>query len=206
MSLSTINLLYGSSSSTGGIDTSLLTGGTTSSGTAAASSGTIKSALVSAQKNEAKQLAQVAKDPQVQRDLARYAKVVKNADSIEDVLNDPIARKVLMTANGLGADVDNVGLAKKALLSDPTDAKSVAVKMSSINGGWLQFAQEFDLAKYGLDRLSPQQDGAAGRWRIAFEREGEAVEGDAGNHQGPRRRIRPWSTASRFPSPSTAIT
>ena len=176
MSLSTLNLLYGSSSTTGGISTSLLTGGTTSSGTTAASSGTIKSALVAAEKNEAKQLAQVAKDPQVQRDLARYAKVVKNADSIEDVLNDPVARRVLMTANGLAADVDNVGLAKKALLSDPTDAKSVAVKMSSINGGWLQFAQEYDLAKYGLDRLSPQQDGAAGRWRIAFERDGESIE------------------------------
>ena len=176
MPLSTISLLYGSSSSTSGIDMSLVTGGTTSSGTAAASSGTIKSALVSAEKNEAKQLAQVAKDPQVQRDLARYEKVVKNADSIEDVLNDPIARKVLMTANGLKSDVDNVGLAKKALMSDPTDSSSVAAKMSSINGGWLQFAQTYNLAEYGLDRLSPQQDGAAGRWRIAFEREGEPIE------------------------------
>lgn len=176
MPLSTISMLYGSSSSTSGIDMSLVTGGTTSSGTPAASAGTIKSALVSAEKNEAKQLAQVAKDPQVQRDLARYAKVVKNADSIEDVLNDPIARKVLMTATGLKADVDNIGMARKALLSDPTDATSVAAKMSSINGGWLQFAQTYNLAEYGLDRLYPQQDGAAGRWRIAFERGGEPIE------------------------------
>lgn len=176
MSLSTLNLLYGSSSTTGGVSASLLTGGTTSSGTAAASAGTIKSALVAAEKNEAKQLAQVAKDPQVQRDLARYEKVLKNADSIDDVINDPIARKVLMTATGLKADVDNIGMAKKALLSDPTDSKSVAVKMSSINGGWLQFAQTYNLAEYGLDRLYPQQDGAAGRWRISFERQGEPIE------------------------------
>lgn len=62
--------------------------------------------LHSAEKNETKQLSQVAKDPQVQSDLARYAKVVKNAKTIDDVLNDPIARKVLMTANGLKADIN----------------------------------------------------------------------------------------------------
>ena len=172
--LSTVSLLFGSSSSASSL-TSLAVG-TSSSGTATANVGSIKSALANAEKNEDKQLKQVARDPEVVRDLARYAKVVKNAKTIDDVLNDPIARKVLMTAGGVGADVNNVGLAKRALLSDPTDRSSVAYRLSSINGGWLQFAKDFDLAQYGLDRLSPQLNGVEGRFKVAFEREGEPIE------------------------------
>jgi hypothetical protein len=175
LSASTLGMLFGSSSSSsGGVDFSLVTGGAAASG--AANIGSVKSALASAEKNEAKQLAQAAKDPQVQKDLARYEKVVKNAKTIDDVLNDPIARKVLMTAAGLKGDINNIGLAKKAMLSDPKDSSSVAVKMSSINGAWLDFAKTFDLAKYGLDRLSPQMDGMAGRWKVSFERQGEPIE------------------------------
>ncbi len=175
LSASTLGMLFGSSSSSsGGVDFSPVTGGAAASG--AANIGSVKSALASAEKNEAKQLAQAAKDPQVQKDLARYEKVVKNAKTIDDVLNDPIARKVLMTAAGLKGDINNIGLAKKAMLSDPTDSSSVAAKMSSINGAWLDFAMTFDLAKYGLDRLSPQMDGMAGRWKVSFERQGEPID------------------------------
>ena len=173
--LSSLSMLFGSSGTN--TLTSLATGtSASSSGTSVANAGSIKTALMNAEKNEAKQLKQVAKDPEVVRDLARYAKVVKNAKTIDDVLNDPIARKVLMKAGGVGADVNNVGLAKKAMLSDPTDKSSVAYKMSSINGGWLQFAKDFDLATYGLDRLSPQQKGVEGRFRVVFERAGEPIE------------------------------
>lgn len=168
------SMLFSSSSSSGSVDFSFLTKSSSSSTTA--NVGSVKSALVNAEKNEAKQLAQVAKDPQIQKDLARYEKVVKNAKTIDDVLNDPVARTVLMTANGLKADIGNIALAKKAMTSSPTDANSVAVKMSSINGGWLDFAQTFNLAKYGLDALSPRNEGVTGRWRMSFEREGEAVE------------------------------
>ena len=177
LSASTLGMLFGSSSSSsGGVDFSLVSGATTASGTATANVGSVKSALASAEKNEAKQLAQAAKDPQVQKDLARYEKVVKKAKTIDDVLNDPIARKVLMTAAGLKGDINNIGLAKKAMLSDPTDSSSIAARMSSINGAWLDFAKTFDLAKYGLDRLSPQMDGMAGRWAVSFEREGEPID------------------------------
>lgn len=174
MPLSTVSMLFGSSSSTNTLTS--LTTGASSSGGSVANAGSIKTALVNAEKNEAKQLKQVAKDPEVVRDLARYEKVVKNAKTIDDVLNDPIARKVLMTANGLGADVDNVGLAKKAMTSDPTDTGSVAYRMSSINGGWIDFARKYDLATYGLDALYPQTKGVEGRFKVAFEREGEAID------------------------------
>jgi hypothetical protein len=174
--LSAVSLLFGSSASSGGVDFSFLTGTSGASTAATADVGSVKVALANAEKNEAKQTAQAAKDPQVQNDLARYAKVVKNAESIDDVLNDPIARKVLMTASGLKGDIDHLGLAKKAMLSDPSDPKSVAAQMSSINGAWLDFAKTFDLAAYGLDRLSPQMDGFAGRWRVSLEREGEPID------------------------------
>jgi len=176
MPLSTISMLFGSAQASGGIDFSFITKGAGSGATGTAGAGTIKVALASAEKNEAKQLAQVAKDPQIVRDLTRYEKVLRNAKTIEDVLDDPIARKVLMTANGLKADVDNIGLLKRALLSDPSDPKSVAAQMSRINGAWIDFARKFDLAKYGLDRLYPQMDGLAGRWRINLDREGETIE------------------------------
>lgn len=175
MPLSTVSMLFGSSSGTSTL-TSLATGVSATSSSSTANVGTVKTALVNAQKNEDKQLKQVAKDPEVVRDLARYEKVVKNAKSIDDVLNDPIARKVLMTANGLKSDVDNIGLAKKAMMSDPTDTSSVAYKMSSINGGWIDFANKYNLAEYGLDALYPQNDGVAGRWKVSFEREGETID------------------------------
>lgn len=169
------SMLFSSTSNAGSVDFSFLTQ-SSSSATTTANIGSVKSALVSAEKNEAKQLAQVAKDPQVQKDLVRYEKVLKNAKSIDDVLDDPVARTVLMTANGLKADINNIALAKKGMTSDPNDSKSVAVKMSSINGAWLDFAKTYNLAENGLDALYPQQDGVAGRWRISFEREGEPVE------------------------------
>ena len=169
------SMLFSNTSGAGSVDFSFLTQ-SASSATTTASIGSVKSALVNAEKNEAKQLAQTAKDPQIQKDLARYEKVVKSAKSIDDVLNDPVARTVLMTANGLKADINNIALAKKGMTSDPADEDSVAVKMSSINGNWLTFAKTYNLAEYGLDALYPQQDGAAGRWRLTLEREGESIE------------------------------
>lgn len=171
------SLLFANTSSTAGsIDFSFLTQAS-SGATTSVNVGSVKSALVNAEKNEARQLAQTAKDPQIQKDLARYEKVVKNAKTIDDVFNDPIARKVLMTAHGLKADIDNIALAKKAMTSDPADEKSLAARLSSINGAWLEFAKTYNLAQYGLDALSPQNDGVAGRWKIQFQREGQPIEG-----------------------------
>jgi hypothetical protein len=162
------------SANQGSIDFSFLA---PSSQGATYNAGTVKVAISNAEKNEAKQLAQVAKDPAVKSDLARYEKVVKNAKTIEDVLNDPIARKVLMTSAGLGAYADQLALAKKALMSDPTDKTSLAFKLQSTNTAWQQFATDFNLAKNGLDRLYDRQDGFTGKWRVSLQRDGKAIEG-----------------------------
>lgn len=124
----------------------------TSSGSAYGA-GTIHIAISQAEKNETKQLADVAKQPDVKRDLARYAKVVASAKSMEDVLDDPVARQVFMKANGLGADVNNVGLAKRALMSDPFSEEGLAFKLSSINGTWLSTARAYNTNLLGVGVL-----------------------------------------------------
>ena len=176
MSLSVVSMLFGSSSSSSGSTLSALTSGQAASSGVVGGAGSIKAALSNAEKNEAKQLAQVAKDPSVQKDLARYEKVVKNAKTLDDVLDDPVARRVFMTANGLKAFTDSVGMAKKALASNPADKNSVAARLAGVNGAWYDAVTEFNVAKFGIDRLSPKMDGVFGRWKLDMTREGESIE------------------------------
>ncbi len=170
----------GFASSASGFDYSVLVrGGSSASGSgASANLGGIAMALKNAEANEDKQIAQVAKQADVRRDIARYEKVLKSAKTIDDVLDDPIARKVLLKANGLGDQVDYIGLAKRALKSDPNDSNSVAQRLASTNANWLTFAQTYDVANNGLDRLRANTSGFAGEWAVTLNREGESVTGD----------------------------
>jgi hypothetical protein len=136
---------------TGGFDFSVLTQAGAPGGTMSGMSP--KVAIEQAAKNEAKQRKQIAEQPMTEKDIARYTKVVKKAKTIDDVLNDPIARKVFLKANGLGQYQDAVGLAKKALASDPTDSSSVAQKLSSIQGGWLDVVLKYNFELFGVGKL-----------------------------------------------------
>jgi hypothetical protein len=153
LSSAVLSMLYSGSARTGSVDFSFLARGASSSGVATADAGAIKAALVNAEKNEAKQLAQIAKDPIVQKDLARYERVVKSAKTMDDVLNDPVARKVFMTANGLKANVDYIGLAKKALNSNPDDRSSPAAKLAAINGTWYDTVKKWPTGLAGIGVL-----------------------------------------------------
>ena len=148
-SLSIATSLLASSSSQGGFDFTKLYP-STSSGTSSLPPGV---ALKQAETNEAKQLDQVRKDPQVQRDLARYAKVVAGAKTLNDVLDDPVARQVFLKANGLGDQTDYVGLVKKALASAPSDTTSLANKLSSTNVNWLSTINRYNLNLLGVTSL-----------------------------------------------------
>jgi hypothetical protein len=166
--------LQSTTSQSGGFDFSIFAQG--SSGSSSVYSGAnAKVALDNAEKNKDKSIAQLQKDPQIQKDIAHYTEVVQNAKSLDDVLNDPIARKVLMTANGLGQYVNSVGLAKKAMMSDPSDSNSLAAQLQSADSGWLQFAQNYDIPQNGIDRLSPQINGYSGRWNVTIQREGKPL-------------------------------
>ena len=137
--------LFAGSANSGGIDTSVLYAGASGTSSSVYGAGDVGTAVKNADANEAKQLAATAKQPDVKRDLARYEKVLQSAKTIDDVLNDPVARKVLLKANGLGDQADYVGLVKKALASDPNDKNSLAYKLSSTNANWLNFVKTLSL-------------------------------------------------------------
>lgn len=115
--------------------------------------GSVHVALAQAEANEEKQLEQLRKSPTVQRDLERYAKVVAEAETLDDVIDDPVARRVLLKGFGLGDQADYVGLVKKALASDPSDQNSLANKLANINGAWLEMATKFNFSLFGLTEL-----------------------------------------------------
>jgi hypothetical protein len=115
---------------------------------AASSGANPVAALQSAVKNQTKSIAAEAKQPEVARDIAAFRKAVASAKDLKTLLADPVARKVLLTANGLSDQTDYAALATKALSSDPTSADSLANKLS--NTQWLTMAKTFDFAKRGL--------------------------------------------------------
>ncbi len=142
-----LSLLQSLTASSGsGLDlASILYGGGTTTG------GDPVAALVNAEGNQTKAIATQAKDPQTKRDTDHFLAVVAKATDLKTVLTDPIARKVLLTANGLGNQTDYPALAIKALLSDTTKAGNLASKLSDTR--WLSTAKTYDFAHKGLSVL-----------------------------------------------------
>ena len=107
-------------------------------------------ALGIAQRNQTTDIANEAKQPQVARDIAAFTTAVQNATSPQALLQNPTVLKVLLTANGLGSQVGYPALAQKALLSDPSQANSLAQQLSGTNSQWLAAAQTYNFATKGL--------------------------------------------------------
>ena len=121
------NLLFSGSSSTSDIASSMLNtlyGGGTNAGSTAVSTGNPLTDLKLAQANETKDVAQEAKTPQVQRDIAAFQAGVAKAKDIQTALANPNVMKVLLTANNLSRYIQYPALAQKALLSDPGQSNS----------------------------------------------------------------------------------
>lgn len=108
-------------------------------------------ALNNALKTETKSVAAVAKQPDVARDIAAFRKAVAAAKTPADLLKNPAVLKVLLTANGLGDQVQYPALAQKALLSDTSKTGSLASQLS--NTEWLSTAKTFDFANKGLANI-----------------------------------------------------
>ena len=105
-------------------------------------------ALRNAEKNEAKLIATTAKDPAVARDVAAFRKAVAAAKTPADLLKDPRALKVLLTANGLAEFTDATALATRALLSNTKDKTSLVNRLTDTR--WKPVAQIFDFATKGM--------------------------------------------------------
>ncbi len=109
------------------------------------------SALTQAETNETKDVAIQAQQPTTKAEINRFLAVVGKASTLQDIMKDPTARKVFLSANGLGDQVDYTALATKALLSKPTDKTSLAATLS--NTAWLSAVTTFDFADKGLSVL-----------------------------------------------------
>jgi hypothetical protein len=112
-------------------------------------------ALQQAETNQTKDIAQEAADPVVSRDVAAFRAAVANAKTPADLLQDPSALKVLLTANGLGDQVQYTALAQKALLSNTADTNSLANTLSNTN--WKSAAQTYDFYNQGLSVIKQPQ-------------------------------------------------
>ena len=144
--------LFGGGSSTDNLLSTILNGTSSSTKTGGGSNPLI--ALKLAQANEAKNIASETKNPQVAHDIAAFKKAVSGAKNIQSALSNPAVLKVLLTANGLGDQLSYTGLATKALMSDPTNSRSLAQQLSSTNAQWLAVARTFNFAKNGLASLT----------------------------------------------------
>ena len=105
-------------------------------------------ALKSAEANETKDTAQTAAQPAVSRDIAAFKSAVDSATSPQQLLQNPTALKVLLTANGLGDQVQYTALAQKALLSNTTQDSALANTLP--DAAWKSTASLFDFANQGL--------------------------------------------------------
>ncbi len=128
-----------------GLDLSVLYGGAASSGVAY---GNPILALKQAEQNQSKKIAAEAKKPEVQRDLAAFRKAVASAKDAKSLLANPVVQRVLLTVNGLADQIGFTALATKALLSKPSNPKSLANVLP--NTAWKAAAATYDFADKGL--------------------------------------------------------
>lgn len=108
-------------------------------------------ALRLADSNEARELTAKAREPGVARDLIAFEDAVREATSVDELLRNPAARRVLLTASGLGDQLNNTALVNRALLSNPADPDSLANQLSTTNAAFLTAAQTFQFATRGLE-------------------------------------------------------
>lgn len=108
-------------------------------------------ALADAQRNRTRDVARTAAEPEVKRATDAFRAALADAKSPADLLNDNRALTVLLTANGLGDQAQFTALAKKALLSDPSDPDSLVNKLSDPR--WKSLAQTYQFATRGLSLL-----------------------------------------------------
>lgn len=120
-------------------------------GSSAGTGGDPIQALQAAEAGQTKAVALVAAKPDVARDIASFRAAVAAAKTPADLLSNPTALRVLLTANGLGDQAGYTALAKKALLSDTTKATSLANTLTDAR--WKTAAQTYDFAHKGLSVL-----------------------------------------------------
>ena len=144
------SLLFTSTSSNKGIAGSLLSTIYGSAATVTNTGAGALAALQNAETNQTKDIAAEAKQPQVAKDIAAFQSALATAKTPAQLLQNPAALKVLLTANGLGSQTAYPLLAQKVLLSDPTKSNSLVNQVNVTNSSWLPAVQTYQFATKGL--------------------------------------------------------
>jgi hypothetical protein len=105
-------------------------------------------ALENAQQNQTQDIKAAAAEPAVQRAVNTFVQAARSATSPQQLLDNPTALQVLLTANGLGSYTQDTALAQQALLSNVNDSNSLANTLSDTQ--WKTVAQTYDFANQGL--------------------------------------------------------
>ena len=100
---------------------------------------------------EARDLARIAKEPDLTRTMAQFKQAVDKAGDIKAALRDPKVLAVLGKALGLPEAADQAGLARRVLLADPADTSSLPNQLSDKR--WLAMTKTLNLAKGGINSL-----------------------------------------------------
>ncbi len=114
-------------------------------------------ALRAAETNESRDIAVTAKQPQVAREVAAFRAAVAKAKTPAELLRNPAALKVLLTAGGLSDQIAYPALAQRALLSNTKDKAALANKLNVVDSRWQPFVQTYDFANKGLSVLTKPQ-------------------------------------------------
>ena len=107
-------------------------------------------ALKLAQANQKTDIANEAKTPTVELQIAAFTKAVNAATSVKSLLSNRDFLQVFLTANGLGASVNETALAQQALTSNPASSTGLASQLASTNSAWLNTAQTYNFYANGL--------------------------------------------------------
>ncbi|MEO8714530.1 MAG: DUF1217 domain-containing protein [Acetobacteraceae bacterium] len=112
-------------------------------------------ALSRAEANQTADIQTTAKQPDVARTIAQFTAAVGKATSVRQLLNNPAALQVLLTANGLGDQTQYTALAQKALTSNTSDPNSLVNHLSDTR--WKTVAKTYDFADKGLSVIQQPQ-------------------------------------------------
>ena len=153
-------------------------------------------ALRLADKNRTREVAVAAKLPETLRDVIAFRKAVTKADTVAQALANPSVMKVLLTANGLSDQLPYAALARKVLLSDPADPKSLVNRLADRR--WSAVVKTFEFATKGIERLKDpkvQDTLADGYAEVAWRRGLEAGTPGLSDALDARERAAKFTTA-----------
>lgn len=105
-------------------------------------------ALQNAEQQQTQQVALTAAQPAVARDISAFESAVKSATSPAQLLANPTAMNVLLTASGMSDQIGYTALASQALLSNPSDPNALVNQLSDTR--WLTVNQTYNFATQGL--------------------------------------------------------